>query len=353
MRFFQCRPCPPLPGKLWSRQPRRNGATIMSEHQPDNPEGVIAAVLPCYRERDTILGVLEKFGPDVAHIIVVDDACPDGTGEWVKSQCLDPRLTVVVHAANQGVGGATLSGYAKAIELGADIIVKVDGDGQMDPGMISRLVRPILEGRADYAKGNRFFRLQGISGMPKMRLVGNLGLSFASKVSSGYLKIFDPTNGFTAIHVKLAKILPLDQIDRSFFFESDMLYHLHVNRAVVADVPIGAIYGGETSHLKISRILLPFAWKHLKNLVKRLIINYLLRDFSFASVELLVGMALATFGMLFGGINWYESVTTGIVAATGVIVLAALTFSFGAILLLGFLNYDIQNQPQNPLYPDL
>ena len=353
MRFFHSRTCPPLPGKLWSRQPRRNGATNMSEHQLDHRAGVIAAVVPCYRERASILDVLEKIGAEVSHIIVVDDACPDGTGEWVRSECADPRLTVVTHTANQGVGGATLSGYTKAIELGADIIVKLDGDGQMNPEMISRLVRPILEGRADYAKGNRFFRLQGISGMPKMRLVGNVILSFASKVSSGYWKIFDPTNGFTAIHVKVAKILPLDQIDKSFFFESDMLYHLNVNRAVVADVPIDAIYGDETSHLKISRILLPFAWKHLNNLVNRLIINYLFRDFSFASVQLLVGMVLIAFGTIFGGINWYESVSTGIVAVTGVIVLAALTFSFGAILLLGFLNHDIQNQPQRPLYPDL
>ena len=325
----------------------------MSESEPEKQTAIIAAVVPCYRERGRVLGVLEKFGEEVSHIIVVDDACPDGTGEWVKSQCRDPRLTVAVNETNLGVGGATLTGYAKAIELGADIIVKVDGDGQMDPGMISRLVRPIAEGRADYAKGNRFFRLESVSGMPTMRLAGNLMLSFASKLSSGYWKIFDPTNGFTAIHAKVAKILPLGRIDKSFFFESDMLFHLNVNRAVVADVPIDAIYGDETSQLKISRILLPFAWKHFKNLNRRLIYNYLLRDFNFASVELVAGLALAIFGFLFGGINWYESVSTGVVAATGVIVLAALTFALGTILLLGFLNYDIQTQPQSPLHPDL
>ena len=310
-------------------------------------------MVPCYRERSTVLEVLGKFGPEVAHIILVDDACPDGTGAWVEAECTDPRVQVITHAANQGVGGATLTGYSRAIQLGADIIVKVDGDGQMDPSMIPRLVRPILEGDTDYAKGNRFFRLQGISSMPKMRLVGNLVLSFASKVSSGYWKIFDPTNGITAIHVKVAKILPLDHVDKSYFFESDMLYHLNVNRAVVSDVPIDAIYGGETSHLRISRILLPFACKHFVNFLKRLIINYIFQDFSFASVQLLLGLVLAAFGIIFGGINWYESVSTGVVAVTGVIVLAALTFSFGAILLLGFLNFDIHNQPQIPLFPNL
>ncbi|NQV57800.1 MAG: glycosyltransferase family 2 protein [Rhodospirillales bacterium] len=325
----------------------------MSDYFQTSSQPIIAAVVPCYREGERVLPVLESFGTEVALIIVVDDACPIGTGELVKSRTNDPRISVITHDQNQGVGGASLTGFAKAIELGADIIVKVDGDGQMDPAMIPRLVKPILEGRADYTKGNRFFRLQGVIGMPILRLIGNLALSFASKLSSGYWKLFDPTNGFVAIHARVAQLLPLGHIDHRYFFESDMLFHLNINRAVVIDVPIDAIYGDEKSGLRISRILLPFAWKHSRNLFRRLFYNYLLRDFTFASIELVLGSMLTGFGIIFGSMHWYTSYSTGIAAATGVVVLAALTFILGAVLLLGFLNYDVQNQPQDPLYPDL
>ena len=180
-------------------------------------ELTIIAVVPCYRETSQVLGVLKKFDETISHILVIDDACPDKTGDLVREQTNDPRIEIIVHDFNQGVGGATLTGYRRALQLEADIIVKVDGDGQMDPRMISTIIRPIVNGRADYAKGNRFFRLEGISNMPLSRLIGNLGLSFASKLSSGYWKTFDPTNGFTAIHAQVAQILPLDQIDNSYF----------------------------------------------------------------------------------------------------------------------------------------
>ncbi len=320
-----------------------------SSHAPPS----IAAVIPCYKEKDRIGAVLDKFNGQVAHIIVVDDACPEGTGAFVRENHDDPRIHVVVHDTNQGVGGATMTGYAKALELGADIIVKVDGDGQMDPAKIESLIRPIVAGRADYAKGNRFYNLDGISAMPLTRLIGNLVLSFASKMSSGYWKIFDPTNGFTAIHARVARLLPADRIAKGYFFESDILFHLGVLRAVVMDVPIEAIYGDEKSHLSIPKILFPFIWKHTGNLVRRIFYGYFLRDFSAASVELILGLILSGFGAIYGVIHWYESVTTGVPAATGVIILAALPVLVGSFLLISFINYDVQNQPETPLHISL
>ena len=324
-------------------------------HQPESlaVNVTVAAVVPCYREKSQVLGVLTKFDDTVQHILVVDDACPDGTGLYVTENVSDPRIEVLVHDQNQGVGGATLTGYYRALELGADVIVKIDGDGQMDPGMISSLIRPILSGKADYAKGNRFYRLDGISAMPLARLIGNLGLSFASKLSSGYWKIFDPTNGFTAIHTKVARNLPLNRIDKSYFFESDMLYHLSNCRAVVADVPMDAVYGEETSSLKISSLILPFLYKHSRNFLSRIFFSYGLRDFSVATLELLIGILLTGFGFIFGAIKWYESASTGIPAATGVIILAALPFLIGSYLLINFLNFDVQNQPDKAIHPDL
>ncbi len=313
----------------------------------------IAAVVPCYREKHQIMTVLSKFDVLINHIIVIDDACPEKTGEFVRENANDPRIQVVIHEKNLGVGGATISGYQKAFELGADIIVKVDGDGQMDPAMIHTLVQPILRGEADYAKGNRFYRLNGLAKMPGVRLFGNLVLSFASKMSSGYWKIFDPTNGFTAIHQKVAKELALDKISNGYFFESDMLFQLNIARAVVADVPIQAIYGEETSSLNISRILFPFVGKHLANFFRRIAYSYFLRDFSIASIELIIGLTFVTFGAIFGGLEWYKSTVTGTTATAGTVIIAALPLLVGSQLLISFLNFDVNNQPNQPLHPNL
>lgn len=299
------------------------------------------------------MGVLASFDESVCHIVVVDDACPEATGLFVTQNCTDPRVEVVTHARNRGVGGATLTGYRRALELGGDIIVKVDGDGQMDPKFIPTLVRPIAEGRADYTKGNRFYLMEGLAGMPYMRLFGNLMLSFVSKLSSGYWKIFDPTNGFTAIHGRVAALLVTQRIDEGYFFESDMLFHLNLWRAVVTDVPMKASYGDERSTLSIPKVVAPFLWKHLRNFGRRIVYSYFIRDFSVASVELVFGSLLLLFGLIYGGIHWHESIDTGVAEPTGVIALAALTFLLGTYLLIGFLNFDIQNQPVNPLHEDL
>ena len=313
----------------------------------------ITVVIPCYREKSKILDVLSKFDSTITHIIVIDDACPEGTGEFVLKNNNDTRVQLVTHKYNQGVGAATISGYLKAIELGSDIIVKVDGDGQMDPSMIKTLIRPIQRGEADYTKGNRFYRLYGLSKMPPVRLIGNLILSFASKMSSGYWKLFDPTNGFTAIHAKVAEQLPVDKCHKGYFFESDILFQLNMLRAVVIDVPIQAIYGDEKSSLKISNILLLFLMKHFANLSRRIIYNYFLHDFSIASIELVVALIFIAFGSIFGGMEWYNSSITGLAASAGTVIIAALPIMVGSQLLISFLNFDVQNQPNQPIHRNL
>ena len=313
----------------------------------------IAVVVPCYFEKNQILEVLSKFDSTITHIIVIDDACPEKTGAFVLKNSKDKRVQVITHETNQGVGGATITGYTKAIALGADIIVKVDGDGQMDPTMIRTLIKPIQRGEADYTKGNRFYRLKGLSKMPSLRLVGNLLLSFASKVSSGYWKIFDPTNGFTAIHRKIAQELPLDRLHKGYFFESDMLFQLNMARAVVADVPIQAIYGNEKSSLKISKVLLLFSARHIKNFFRRIAYNYFLHDFSIASIELVIGLIFIAFGSVFGGVEWYKSSISGVTATAGTVIIAALPLMVGSQLLISFLHFDVNNQPDHPLHRNL
>ncbi len=313
----------------------------------------IAAVVPCFRETAHVLGVLAAIGPEVARIVVVDDCCPDGTGRLVREKCRDARVEVVVHDANQGVGGATMTGYRRALEWGADVIVKIDGDGQMDPALIPALIQPLLALEADYAKGNRFHDLDGLSAMPGLRLAGNLLLSFANKVSSGYWDLFDPTNGFTAIHAKVARALPLDKISRSFFFESDILFRLYLLRAVVIDVPMRARYGAEQSSLRIADVVGEFALKHLRNGAKRVFYTYFLRDFTAASLELVLGALLFLFGTVYGLMHWSASIVTGVPATAGTVVLAAVPVLLGSVLLLAFLHFDIGNIPRRPLHPRL
>ena len=203
----------------------------------------VAIVIPAFRVKEHILQVIEKVGPEVSDILVVDDCCPEGSGDFVRNNCADVRVRVIFNKSNKGVGGATISGYLEALKIGSDVIVKVDGDGQMDPALIPDLIHPILSGEADYTKGNRFFNLASLKSMPLIRLFGNSVLSFVSKLASGYWNVMDPTNGFTAIHASVLKVLPLEKIDERYFFESDMLFRLNTVRAVVKELPMEASYG--------------------------------------------------------------------------------------------------------------
>jgi glycosyltransferase involved in cell wall biosynthesis len=311
---------------------------------------MIAVVIPCYCVKKHILGVLSAIGSECEAIYVVDDACPEGTGDHVEAECHDPRIRVVRCERNLGVGGATLCGYRAAIADGADVIVKLDGDGQMDPGLIGRLVRPILEGEADYSKGNRFFDLDGLSAMPTMRLIGNSLLSFLTKLSSGYWNVFDPTNGFTAIHALVARQLPFDKLSQGYFFESDLLFRLGTLRAVVCDVPMPAIYQNERSSLVIRRIAGQFALRHGLNTAKRIFYGYYLRNFNIASIEIVLGLMFMAFGTWFGATSWIEGSQQGVPNTSGTVMLAALPLIVGVQLVLAFLNYDLQNVPRDVLH---
>ena len=313
----------------------------------------IAVVIPCYKERAHILDVIARIGNEIAAIYVVDDACPDGTGDYVSDTCTDPRVKVIHNPQNTGVGGATLNGYAHAIQDGIDIVVKVDGDGQMDPALIPELVQPILHGEADYTKGNRLHRFSSTKGMPKTRLLGNMALTLFSKISSGYWNIVDPINGFTAAHTSVLKEMPLDRIAKTYFFESDMLFRLGQLGAVVLDIPMRARYGDEQSHLQIRRIFWEFLSGHIANAWRRIMGTYFVRDVSLASLELVFGFALTLFGVVFGAVKWCESISTGVVASAGTVVLAALPILLGAQLLLAFLNHDTRRVPTRPIHPDL
>lgn len=313
----------------------------------------IAVVIPTYKARNHILEVIGSIGPEVRRIYVVDDCCPDQSGDFVRQHCRDERVVVVSHGHNQGVGGAVMTGYRAAIDDGMEILVKIDSDGQMDPALILDFVDPIAAGQADYTKGNRFFDLEKIREMPTMRLFGNAALSLMCKLSSGYWNLFDPTNGYTAIHADVARHLPFRKISRRYFFETDMLFRLSTLRAVVVDIPMDAKYGDEVSNLKISSIVGEFLAKHVRNFFKRIFYNYYLRDMSLASIELPLGIIFLVFGMAYGGFHWMVSAHEGVTTPAGTVMMSALPIIAGIQLLLGFIGYDVSSMPVRPIHASI
>jgi len=313
----------------------------------------IAVVIPCFKVTQHIADVISAMPSFVWRIYVIDDACPEDSGKFVEANVTDARVKVLYHLQNYGVGGTVMTGYQAAIADGADVIVKVDGDGQMDPSLIPSFVEPILSGEADYTKGNRFYDLEQIRSMPPVRLFGNAVLSLMTKLSSGYWNLFDPTNGYTAIHADVCKHLPFKKISQRYFFETDMLFRLNTLRAVVVDVPMDAKYGEEVSNLKISKIAGEFLFKHARNFFKRLFYNYYLRDLSLASIELPIGLMMLIFGIAYGGYNWYESSQLGVSTPSGTVMVAAMPMLMGLQFVMAFLGYDISSVPRRPRHSKL
>jgi len=309
----------------------------------------VAVVIPCFKVRRHIATVIAGLADRVEGIYVVDDCCPEKTGDFVAETLSNSRVTVLFHEHNQGVGAAVITGYRKALEDGYDIVVKMDGDNQMDPAYLPDLIAPLLSGDADYTKGNRFYDIYSLGTMPRVRLIGNAGLSFISKLASGYWNIMDPTNGFTAIHRTALAQLPLERLERRYFFESDMLFRLATIRAVVWDVPIPATYGNERSSLNVLRVMLDFPRRYTTRILMRFFYMYLLRDFNIGSLETLVGAPSLVFGVSFGALEWARSITLGEFASTGTVMIAVLPIVIGVQLLLSAVGFDIANRPEVPL----
>jgi dolichol-phosphate mannosyltransferase len=306
----------------------------------------VAVVIPMYRVEPYIKNVIESLPEWVSLIIAVDDASPDRSGEVVL-ELHDPRVILICHEENQGVGGAVLTGFEKAAQLGAHIAVKIDGDGQMNPQFLFNMVEPILSGEADYTKGNRFFHVIDIVKMPFIRRIGNLGLSFLTKAASGYWNVFDPTNGYVAINLETFRSLDSRHIHRRYFFETSMLIELNLARAVVVELSMPARYSGEVSSLSIRRATLEFPYQLARGLFRRIWLQYFVLDFSLGSLYLVVGTLMGLFGTAWGVRFWNKSILTGVPASTGTVMVAVLPVILGFQLLLQAIAYDIQNVPKN------
>tara|TARA_B110000259_G_C13998263_1_gene395311 strand:+ start:720 stop:1667 length:948 start_codon:yes stop_codon:yes gene_type:complete len=305
----------------------------------------IAVVIPCFKVSRQINEVLVSLPKFIDDVIVVDDACPEKSGNISKKLKQD-NIQVIFHKKNKGVGGAVISGFKKAIELNSDIIVKLDGDGQMDPNNIDKLIQPLIDNCADYTKGNRFHDFKALKSMPKTRLLGNSFLSFAIKATSGYWNIMDPTNGFCAISSQALRSINFDKIEKGYFFETDMLVHLNIMNKVVQDIPFSTIYRNEKSNLSIIKVTLTFPFKIFKRLIKRLFLKYYIYDFNMASVYLLIAIPSITFGFFFGAYHWRIGVVENIENNPGTIMLAALPIILGLQFILQAISIDMNNTPK-------
>jgi dolichol-phosphate mannosyltransferase len=311
---------------------------------PDACEDGVAVVIPAYRTATAIEGVVARIPPVVRHIIVVNDASPDDLSQRLAAVG-DPRLVLLSHAENRGVGAAMKTGFGRALELGAGIVVKLDSDGQMDPALIPALVEPLLDGRADLAKGNRFADLSVIRAMPPLRRIGNLALSFLVKAASGYWSLFDPCNGFLAVTSSLLRSIRRDELADRYFFEISLLCEAYWARAVVSEVAMHPRYGDEVSSLSPVRSLFDFSGRLVNRALRRIGLAYFLKDFNVVSVFISSGFPLFVFGCFWSLYYWYRSWVTGVVATTGTVMIGTLAIILGFQLLLQAVVLDVQNEP--------
>ena len=303
---------------------------------------IIAVAIPCYKVAQHLQKVVAGIPDFVDHILLVDDCSPDNTPAMVESLASShPRIAPLHHDKNCGVGGAMKTAFRKAMEIGVDVVVKLDGDGQMDPTYIAPLVEALTD--ADFAKGNRLFDRQMLKRMPAARRMGNMGIGFMVKTASGYWNISDPVNGFFAIRTSTLRQMEFARIADRFFFESSMLIEMHYTGARIHEVSMPAIYGNEKSNLSIGKTLISFPPKLIAAWMRRLHLSYFVFDFNICSLYLLVGLPSFLFGLIFGICQWVHYASLDLPAPTGTIMVAVLPFILGFQMLLAAAQYDISS----------
>lgn len=302
-------------------------------------EQKIAVAIPCYKVEQHLQQVIAGLPPFIDSILLVDDCSPDGTPALVDRLADGSRIVAIHHPQNKGVGGAMKTAFRKAMEMEADVVVKLDGDGQMDASYIAPLVEA-LEG-ADFAKGNRLFNRQMLRRMPAIRRIGNMGVGFMVKAASGYWNVSDPVNGFFAIRTKTLRQMDLDRVADRYFFESSMLIEMHYTGAHISEVNMPAIYGDEHSNLSVGKTFFSFPPRLIAAWLRRLHLSYFVYDFNICSLYILVGLPSFLFGLIFGLCEWIHYASISSPSPTGTIMVAVLTFILGFQMLLSAAQYDI------------
>ncbi|WP_169581673.1 MULTISPECIES: glycosyltransferase family 2 protein [Microbacterium] len=312
-------------------------------------DAIIAAVVPAYKEEKMIARVIETMPAFVDHVVIVDDCSPDGTSDVVTSLA-DPRVTLIRHEVNQGVGGAIITAHRAAMALGADVNVVMAGDAQMDPAYLPDLLDRVTDDGYGFAKANRFYAPESFHGMPGYRVFGNIALSFLTKLASGYWNLFDPQNGYTAVRTEVLRRVPLDRVAKRYSFENDLLIHLNILQVPAVDVPIPAVYGDEVSSIRLSRVVPELIGRLTRGFWTRVWYRYVLWSFSPIALLGFLGLGLFVFGLAVS-IWMVFQIAASVVATAATVMLAALPLMIGTQLLISALQLDIQATPSTPTYP--
>jgi glycosyltransferase involved in cell wall biosynthesis len=293
----------------------------------------VAVVVPAYEEEllvaDTIRGI-----PDfVDRIVVVDDHSSDATVERAR-EVGDPRVVVIEHERNGGVGAAIVTGYEHCAQEGFDVTCVMAADNQMDPAELAGLVAPVARGEVDYAKANRLASGEAWRLIPHSRFLGNAVLSLLTKIASGYWHVADSQAGYTALSLDVLRRLDLDRVYRRYGFPNDMLVHLNVTNARVADVVSRPIYGvGERSGIRIHAVAPRISWLLFKGFWWRMKEKYVIRDFHPLVFFYALGALMTTVGLALGlvvtvsRIGWGNQITTATVVLVAILLIAGFQFS--------------------------
>jgi glycosyltransferase involved in cell wall biosynthesis len=302
----------------------------------------VAVVVPAHDEEALIGGTLAGIPEFVDRVYVVDDDSGDATAARAQ-EAGDPRVEVISHPQNEGVGAAIVTGYRRALAEGVDVTCVMAADGQMDPADLERIVDPVARGEVEYAKANRLFTGQAWTLMPRHRYLGNAVLSMLTKIASGYWHVADSQSGYTAISRKTLEQLDLDRIYRRYGFPNDMLVHLNVWSARVRDIPSRPIYGvGERSEIKLWRVIPSIAWLLFKGFFWRLREKYVIRDFHPLVFFYMLGILLTVAGLVLGAVETILRLK-GNELTTPTMILVALLLISGSQFTLFAMWFDMES----------
>lgn len=303
----------------------------------------VAVVVPAHNESKLIARTITTVPAFVDHIVVIDDASTDDTGR-IACAIGDPRVELITHERNTGVGGAILDGHRRALDLGADVSAVMAGDAQMDPDYLFALLDPIADDGVQFTKANRFFSRESYLGMPLHRVVGNIVLSFMTKSASGYWHLFDPQNGYTAIHRSALERLTFSSVSTGYDFENSLLINLNILRIRARDVPVPAVYGDAISGMRLRRVVPAISTTLVRGFWRRMVLKYMVMSFSPVAALLIAGLLMCGVGLLVGAFVIWNSLGTP-TASAGTVLLAVAPTLTGIHFLVNALMLDIQESP--------
>ena len=306
--------------------------------------------MPCYKTGKNAFNLATECLKYVDKVICVDDNCPQKTGRLIDKLKNNSDICVLYHTFNKGVGGATKTGIQYALDNGAEIVIKIDSDGQMPPALIPKLVKPIVLEMTEFTKGNRFRSIEVFRRMPIIRLFGNIGLSFLTKLSTGYWELFDPTNGFLAIHKDVLKKININKLDNRYFFETDLLFRCSLSDILISEISMDAIYKGERSNMSPILEISNFFLRHLTLIPKRIFYQYFLLDFNPGSISILISFVMGLSAFTLGISSFVIGTISNEPTELGIQILFLVLAIISSQFFINFIYYDSSQKPMMRKY---